>query len=120
MFVLVTGGRDYNDIAAVFDAITLLDSQLSIDYIVHGSADGADTLADTVAKEVGINRIGMPANWVKFPKAAGPIRNKAMITVLNIDLVLAFPGGNGTANMKKLAKAEGIPVIESTELLNGS
>jgi hypothetical protein len=117
MIVLVTGGRKYNNIGAVFDAIVALQNEVEIDYIVHGGAEGADTLADDVAKALGINRITFPANWTKHGKAAGPIRNGAMIKMIPVDLVLAFPGNTGTKNMKEQATRNGIEVIESVNLI---
>lgn len=44
-----------------------------------------------------------PADWDKYDKAAGMIRNKMMRDVHKPDAVLAFPGGRGTDNMIKLA-----------------
>ncbi len=49
-------------------------------------------------------------DWKRFRRAAGPIRNKQMITEGKPDLVVAFPGGRGTANMVELARAAGVPV----------
>jgi hypothetical protein len=47
-------------------------------------------------------------------KAAGPIRNQRMIDEGKPDLVIAFPGGRGTADMVSRAKKAGIPVQEIT------
>lgn len=52
-------------------------------------------------------------------KAAGPIRNQRMLDDGKPDRVLAFPGGRGTANMVKLAKAAGVPVHEIRILEEG-
>lgn len=117
MIVLVTGGRDYNNIEVVFDAIAALHAHTEIEYIVHGDAKGADSLADEVAKEIGINRVKFPANWTKHKRSAGPIRNRIMIELVQIDVVLAFPGGEGTADMKHQAQKNGIPVIDAIDLL---
>jgi hypothetical protein len=116
-FVLVTGGRDYADVGTVFDCLTTLNEQFERLIIVHGDADGADTLANTVCCEVGIEQIKVPAAWNKHKKAAGPIRNRLMIDLFPIDMVLAFPGGTGTANMKTQANAKEIPVMEPKDLL---
>jgi len=115
--VLVTGGRDYADVGTVFDCLTTLNEQFERLIIVHGDADGADTLANTVCCEVGIEQIKVPAAWNKHKKAAGPIRNRLMIDLFPIDMVLAFPGGTGTANMKTQANAKEIPVMEPKDLL---
>jgi len=52
------------------------------------------------------------AKWSKHGRAAGPIRNQEMIDECKPDLVVAFPGGRGTADMVRRAKAAGIRVIE--------
>jgi UDP-N-acetylmuramoylalanine-D-glutamate ligase len=43
------------------------------------------------------------------------MRNKWMLTDGKPDLVIAFPGGRGTASMVNLARAAGVPVTEITE-----
>ncbi len=58
------------------------------------------------------NLKAIPADWDKFGKGAGPIRNQQMIDEGKPDLVVAFPGGTGTADMVKRAKKHGIEVIE--------
>jgi hypothetical protein len=118
--VLVTGGRDYTDIGAVFDCLTKLNAQFERLVVIHGDADGADSLAYTVCKQAGIEQIRVPAAWNRYQRGAGPIRNQLMLTLFpNIDMVLAFPGGTGTADMKERAHKSEIPVIESTDLLAG-
>lgn len=117
MIVLVTGGRKYNDLEVVFDSIARLHSEIGIDLLIHGQATGADTLAGKVCKEIGIDVVECPANWTKYNKAAGVIRNKKMLEYFpNIDLVLAFPGENGTANMISQAKEKSIDVIYAIDL----
>ena len=49
----------------------------------------------------------MPADWTKHGKAAGPIRNQKMLDECP-DLVVAFPGGKGTADMVRRAMKAGI------------
>lgn len=116
--VLTTGGRDYKDKVAVFDCLVKLNEQFDRLIMIHGDAPGADTLVYDMCKEMGIEQVRVPAAWNKYQKAAGPIRNKLMLDLFpNIDLVLAFPGGIGTNNMKMQAKARGIEVIESVDLL---
>lgn len=116
---LVTGGRKYNDIAVVFDCLVHLNEQFDRLIVIHGDADGADTLAYNVCKEVGIEQVRMPATWKKYNRAAGPIRNTLVLDLFpNIDMVLAFPGGTGTSNMKEQARTRGIEVIESIDLLD--
>lgn len=53
-----------------------------------------------------------PADWHRDGKAAGPIRNRRMLLEGMPDLVVAFPGGRGTADMVRRARAAGIEVVE--------
>ena len=52
-----------------------------------------------------------PADWKKYGKSAGPLRNQRMIDEGKPDLVVAFPGGVGTADMISRAKAYNISVL---------
>jgi hypothetical protein len=54
-----------------------------------------------------------PADWNKYGKAAGPIRNAQMAKYA--DAVILFPGGRGTANMRKLAKEHGLEILYDAE-----
>lgn len=110
MTVLVCGGRDYKDRERLY---RLLDfNRAKIALIVHGGAAGADMMAGgwACAREVPCLRV--PARWSKFGKKAGFIRNEAMLSLGHPDLVVAFPGGAGTAMMVRLAKQSGIRVID--------
>ena len=47
------------------------------DWICSGGCkEGADSFADKIARKTGIPILTLYANWNKFGKAAGPIRNK--------------------------------------------
>jgi len=109
MKVLVCGGRDFTDARAVHE--TLYPYKDKIGILIEGGADGADSLAAEWAFRWGIHTCTVPALWHLYGKRAGPIRNKAMLK-LAPDLVFAFPGGSGTANMVKLAKENGVKVID--------
>mgnify|MGYP005867213267 CR=1 FL=1 len=106
--VLVCGGRDYADIDRMYQ---ILDS-IAIDDIISGHARGADQLAEVYAEGRDINVTIFPAEWNKHGRAAGFIRNKQMLDEGQPDLVVAFPGGRGTANMVDLAKKAGVSVLE--------
>ena len=99
--VLICGGRDYTDRAMM--RATMETWLCPGDTIIHGGAPGADTLAAGVAKEMGIEQKGYPADWRKHGKAAGPIRNQLMLDDGKPDIVVAFPGGKGTADMIRRA-----------------
>lgn len=110
--VLVTGGRTFHDKAKLHDAMNKLDERYGFTTLIHGGASGADTLAGAWAKEWGITVWVHPADWSKHGRAAGAIRNQDMLERGKPDLVVAFPGGAGTADMVRRAKAAGIAVHE--------
>lgn len=112
MRVLVCGGRDYANwpkVATVLDGVHFV---TPVSVIVHGAAEGADALAERWARSTGIGCHRFPAQWEKHGKAAGPIRNQAMIDKGKPDLVVAFPGGAGTADMVRRAKEANIKIHE--------
>lgn len=80
--------------------------------IIAGEAKGADFLARVWAKWLQVDYIGFPAEWDTHGKRAGPIRNKQMLTEGKPDLVIAFPGRRGTADMVSQSKKAGVEVIE--------
>ena len=81
-------------------------------YIIAGGAKGADAAAIDWAVNSWCDFKEYPADWDKYGKRAGYIRNKQMLDEGCPDLVVAFPGGKGTAMMIKLAEEAGIPVIK--------
>lgn len=109
--ILICGGRDYDDVAKFNAVMELVRPHLEDEFcLIHGSARGADRLAHLWAFFEGCPVIEMKANWDRYSKSAGPIRNRWMIDYAMPDLVIAFPGGNGTADMRTQAAAAGITV----------
>lgn len=53
-----------------------------------------------------------PADWKRYGRGAGPVRNQQMIEEGGADGCIAFPGGRGTADMVRRAKNAGLDVIE--------
>lgn len=110
MRILVCGGRDFSDYNLVSQT---LNPHGCIDLkIIHGAAKGADSLAQRWAKDNGYEDEAYPANWNKYGKRAGYIRNVQMLNEGRPDLVIAFPGGKGTQMMINLAEAAGVPVVK--------
>ena len=125
--VLVCGGRDYADRERVRMAMRRLYERGTL-VVIHGAAPGADTMAAEEWRAIiredharvraasggkrnsDLAAEGWPADWKRLGRAAGPIRNAHMIT-RKPDVVIAFPGGRGTADMIARATAAGIPVV---------
>lgn len=112
MRVLVCGGRDYADRAAVFTELDALRERYGRLTVIQGGAPGADMLARMWCRDQNsVHMINEPADWKAHGKAAGPIRNGVMLAEHKPNLVLAFPGGHGTADMIRQAEAAGVPVV---------
>jgi hypothetical protein len=113
--VLVCGGREFNDHFLLNLILDLKHEDYNFTHLIHGGARGADRMSGEWAE---VNKVPVQvyyADWEKYGKAAGMIRNKEMLTVGKPDLVIAFPGGTGTAHMVKIAKEAGVNVIEVGE-----
>ncbi len=110
MRVLVCGGRDYNDYEKICMALDKSSHQKTITLLIHGDALGADRLARDWAFSRNVPRAPYPADWEAHGKAAGPIRNQKMIDEAKPEGVIAFPGGKGTADMIRRARAAGLQV----------
>jgi hypothetical protein len=96
MNILITGDRNFNNwntINSSFDKLTdLYPTKYNISEVdkkninvIHGDCRGADKMCGYVAKKLGYNIVCKPADWKKYGKAAGPIRNKEMIDLITHD-----------------------------------
>ena len=117
--ILVCGSRDFNkgayteaQVHAKLDAIR--NSYLGQRYVtvIQGWGDGVDLAAAGWAETRCIPFFSFPAEWKKYSKLAGPFRNELMLTIGKPDIIVAFPGGNGTKDMKTRAERRGIEIIE--------
>jgi 2-keto-3-deoxy-L-rhamnonate aldolase RhmA len=82
-----------------------------VETLIQGGAHGADALAREWAVDRQIQEIVTEyADWERHGKAAGPLRNQRMLDVWHPDVVVAFPGGRGTASMVRLAQRANVPV----------
>ena len=110
MRVLVCGGRDFAEPVKLRAKLDTLHRK-GMTVVIQGGAKGADYVAKMWAEDNGVNSIQVNAEWEKYGKAAGHIRNSIMLKQGQPDLVLATRGGRGTANMIKQANNAGVPVI---------
>jgi hypothetical protein len=107
--VIVCGGRDYSDRAALFNILDRIHVRYPIAVIVEGGATGADDLAAVWARKRGVPIEEHKAAWSVHGKMAGRVRNGQMAR-LGAHLCVAFPGGAGTAHMVEVARRHGIKV----------
>lgn len=113
--VLVCGGRDYADYWTVFEVLDGQHRREPIEHVIEGGALGADRFARHWAQARDIPFTTFAADWTTHGKAAGPIRNRRMLAEGKPDLVIAFPGGAGTADVVKQARKAGVTVLEIVE-----
>lgn len=108
--ILITGSRDWDDwkcILRVFEEFADYDDVV----LVSGACPtGADYLCEQFAEMLGWYVERHPADWRKYGKRAGFIRNADMVN-LGADLCLAFIKNNskGATMTAKLAEKAGIP-----------
>ena len=108
MRLLVTGGRDYADRAHVWATLDAIHAAAPITVLVHGACPaGADRHAAEWATVRDVQQEPHPADWRRFGRAAGPVRNQEMADD-GADVFVAFEGGTGTADMIRRAEAAGI------------
>jgi len=138
--VLVCGGRRYADRRAVWGALDALAGRSRAIVVIEGGATGADALAKAWAvalRHVGraVELVEIAAEWSgpctsachhggrrarrdggTYCPAAGTRRNARMLDEGRPDLVVAFPGGTGTADMVARAERAGVTVCDGLEL----
>ena len=105
--VVVAGGRSYPDRDRLRE---ILSARFQPgDILVSGACStGADKMAEEWARDHGVPVERHPADWNAHGSAAGPIRNRQMAEAAG--LLIAFPGGRGTANMIEEARKRGVEV----------
>lgn len=113
MRVLVCGGRNYSDVKSVYAELDRIHARTPITCIIEGGERGADYLAARWSAKARIDdHARFSAEWTTYGRAAGPIRNQKMLDEGKPDLVVAFPGGSGTADMVRRARAACVAVAE--------
>lgn len=117
MRVLVCGDRNWDDVELIYDRLEELPPR---SIVIHGAARGADILAGGVAFRLQFGVESYPADWERYGRSAGPIRNAQMLREGQPDLVIAFHAdlehSKGTKHMVGIARKAGVPV----EVITGS
>lgn len=113
--IIIAGGRDFLDYLKMYTEMNAIIQTIHDDVeIISGCAKGADTLGMRYAAVMKIYCAKFPADWDKFGKRAGFIRNEEMAKYSISDnskgVLVAFWDGKskGTANMIKLAEKYGL------------
>jgi len=112
--VLCTGGRDFDDVDTVcltLDHIADVAKLASpVSRVIVGDARGADAWVGYWARARNKLLVVYEADWAKHGKRAGILRNAQMLAESKPDIVVAFPGGRGTADMVRRAEKAGVRV----------
>ena len=102
--VIIAGGRDFNNFSLLKGKCDkILVNQKNI-VIVSGTANGADKLGERYAAEKGYRIKRFPADWNKYGKSAGYIRNKQMAEYAYALIAFWDKKSKGTKHMIDLAK----------------
>lgn len=110
--VIVAGGRDFTDYKLAKEKIDYYLEDLKGNYeIVCGMARGSDMLGFKYAMDNNKKIHSFPANWDKFGKRAGYIRNEEMAKFS--DVLIAFWNGRskGTGHMIELARQYKLGIV---------
>lgn len=104
--LLVCGSRSWTDADLIEEEMVPLEPEV----VMQGEAEGADRLAKRIAKKWGFKVESYPADWKRWDKVAGVVRNWDMLRA-EPDMVLAFWDGKsaGTAHMVSIAQHAKIP-----------
>jgi len=110
--IIVCGGCNYSNYEAFKRQLDQVLAKYENVTLISGHAKGVDTMAECYASEKKIPIKVFPAEWTKYGKAAGPIRNTAMLqyALEQTAVVVAFWNGasRGTGNMLKQAEKTGV------------
>ncbi len=113
MKIAFTGGRDYENrrmVQFVYDLLMATDVR---SFAVGDCPTGLDRMVREMipCTHIDVHR----ASWTLHGKAAGPIRNRAMLED-DVDVLVVFPGGKGTADCAMQAREMGKTVIYTPDV----
>jgi hypothetical protein len=101
--------------------------------LLHGGARGADRAIGRAAHQLGWRVQSLAADWRRYGRSAGPIRNRLLLEQALVEaqahtspafsvsvLVIAFPGGPGTASLvqqaRRCSSRSPVPVVVVMEV----
>lgn len=123
--VLVCGSRYWNHVGLIEMMLKSLTRIMRPEQItiIEGGCRGADEISGWIAKQLGMNVIVEKADWFKYGKAAGPIRNQLMLDKYTPELVFAFHDdiehSKGTRDMIERARKAGVKVEVLSSTVEG-
>lgn len=109
--VIIAGSRDFADyelLKIVCDHMLSEKCKTHNIVIVSGGARGADSLGEEYAKERGYGLQRKPADWDKYGKSAGYIRNREMAEIADACICFWDGQSKGTKHMIDIATDTGL------------
>lgn len=110
MRLIIAGGRNYELTPDDHRRLHAIARDHIITEVVTGGAKGADECGQMWAASLMLPIKVFRADWRQHGRAAGPIRNREMAAYA--DAVALFPGGKGTDDMARAARAQGIRIFD--------
>lgn len=108
--ILVTGSRNWTAFTALRATLVSARQRHPHAILVHGGARGVDQAAAAIWAGLGLRTEAHPADWTSHGRAAGFVRNQAMVD-LGATVCLAFirDHSRGAEDCAARAEAAGIP-----------
>ena len=123
LVIVAGGGRDLDwPLDRIGAALVQATASRPVALLLHGGARGADRLIEQAARSLAWPVEVIPAEWGRYGRAAGPLRNGLLLRRALAEaapaqasvLVVAFPGASGTASLVRQARhliaADGEPI----------
>ena len=108
MKLIIAGSRTFGNYKLLSAHLDDICARYDITEIVSGTAAGADSLGELYAKDHNISVTRFPADWNKYDRSAGPIRNAQMADYADACIVFWDGKSKGTKSMINLAKQKGL------------
>jgi hypothetical protein len=127
--IVAAGGRDLSwPQERIASALLQRSGGRAVHLLLHGGARGADQAIGRAAHQLGWAVQSLPAEWGRYGRSAGPIRNRRLLEQALAEaqahtspvfsasvLVIAFPGGAGTASLvqeaRRCSSRSPVPVV---------
>jgi YspA, cpYpsA-related SLOG family len=102
--IIVAGSRDFNDYELLEEKLNFYIGEHQDVEIISGMARGADRLGEKYAREKSLKLQKFLANWGKYGKNAGYLRNEEMARYASHAIIFWNGKSKGTAHMIELCK----------------